>query len=173
VPSTRDELDALLRRARRRPLFDPSELPAVDESPEALLPHRPPMLLLQRVVGLDAEGGRGVGRRHLAAEDPGFDGHFPGDPLYPGVLQIEIAGQLALWVARRRAAERTSSLAVRLVRVLDAAFLAEVRPGSELTVLSMLFHDDGLSWTSAAQILLGRTIACVCAFDAMPVEGDA
>lgn len=166
MPSAPDDLQRVLRRARRSPLFDRTAVPAVDQRVDTLLPHRPPMLLVGRVVALDVETGRGVAHRRLEASDTGFAGHFPGDPLYPGVLQVETAGQLALFVARRRAGA-VGPNAVRLVRVLDAVFQLELRPGTDLTVLSMLVADDGYVQTSAAQILVGDSVACVCAFEAM------
>ncbi|WP_455381237.1 3-hydroxyacyl-ACP dehydratase FabZ family protein, partial [Salinispira pacifica] len=96
------EIDAkvadLLRRHRKRVLFDPETLPVrVDYGPEVvrnLLPHRPPLLFVDRVRGLDLDQLRIAGERYVDPDDPVFAGHFPGHPLYPGTFQIEAVGQL-------------------------------------------------------------------------------
>ena len=66
--------------------------PELDE----LIPHRPPFRLVDGVSAVDLAGFRIRGHRTFRADDLGFDGHFPQDPVYPGVLQLELLGQLGL-----------------------------------------------------------------------------
>ncbi len=170
-----DPTSPLMRRvrsARRRPLFAAEQLPGVDVEAgaiESLLPHREPMRLVDRVRGFDPESGRAWGERRVPESDRGFDGHFPGDAVYPGVLQVEGAGQLALLAAALPKA-RSGPARVRLTRVIEAAFVGEVRPDTTLTMLSERVEDDGYVLTSLGQVLVGDTVVCACAFEAMWIE---
>lgn len=77
----------------------PPSLPLGAEEIQRLLPHRPPILLLDRVVELEP-GCRGVGEKDLAEGAPWFAGHFPGRPILPGVYLIEACAQLTAVVCR-------------------------------------------------------------------------
>lgn len=58
-----------------------------------ILPHRYPMILVDRVEELEP-GVRAVGYKNVTMNEPFFQGHFPGNPIMPGVLQIEAMAQL-------------------------------------------------------------------------------
>jgi 3-hydroxyacyl-[acyl-carrier-protein] dehydratase len=57
-----------------------------------IIPHRPPFLLIDRVVAIDP-GERLVAIKNVTADEPHFMGHFPDRPIMPGVLQIEALAQ--------------------------------------------------------------------------------
>ncbi len=59
-----------------------------------LLPHRYPMLLVDRIIECD-EKSKIVGIKNVSANEPFFMGHFPGRPIMPGVLQLEAIAQTA------------------------------------------------------------------------------
>ena len=93
--------------------------------PEILerLPHRAPCLLLDRVLGV--EGGRAWGYKNITMNEPQFRGHFPGNPVLPGVMTIEALLQLS-WVLYHGQGRP------RLVGVDRLKFRRQVKPGDRL-----------------------------------------
>jgi 3-hydroxyacyl-[acyl-carrier-protein] dehydratase len=100
---------------------------------EQILPHRPPFLLLDEVLELDP-GVRVVARKRVTEED--CAGHFPGNPIMPGVKMIEAlaqAGAVAVLVQD----ENRGKIAL-FAGIDDVRFKRIVRPGDELTLECLL-----------------------------------
>ena len=60
-----------------------------------ILPHRYPFMLVDRIVEMDVEAQRIVGYKNLTFNEPFFQGHFPREPIMPGVMQLEAMAQVA------------------------------------------------------------------------------
>lgn len=94
-----------------------------------ILPHRYPMLLVDRVIEVDADR-RAVGVKNVTINEPFFQGHYPGTPIMPGVLIVEAMAQLS-GVLIGQKLEHTGKLAVLLS--LDRVKLRKpVTPGDQL-----------------------------------------
>jgi len=99
---------------------------------QRLLPHRYPMLLVDRV--LDWEAGKFIrGMKNVTVDEPFFQGHFPTYPVMPGVLVIEAMAQISgLLVMLSDVARRDGSQLVLFAGIDDARFKRQVVPGDQL-----------------------------------------
>ena len=95
----------------------------------AILPHRFPFLLVDRIVEMDAE--RIVGIKNVTANEPCFTGHFPDFPVMPGVLIVEAMAQTAGVLVLKHIEDRANKL-VLLVAIENARFRRPVVPGDTL-----------------------------------------
>lgn len=108
------------------------QAPAVDSRQlTRILPHRYPMLLVDRVIEIDGDR-RAVGIKNVTVNEPFFQGHYPGTPIMPGVLVVEAMAQLS-GVLIGQKLEHTGKLAVLLS--LDRVKLRRpVTPGDQLVM---------------------------------------
>lgn len=93
-----------------------------------LLPHRYPFLLIDRIVDIAEDGSSGVGIKNVTANEPHFTGHFPGNPVMPGVLIIEGMAQTAGAIASA-VQGTTEPPAVLFLTIDKAKFRKPVVPG--------------------------------------------
>jgi 3-hydroxyacyl-[acyl-carrier-protein] dehydratase len=96
-----------------------------------ILPHRFPMLLVDRIVELEDE--RIVGIKNVTANEPFFTGHFPEFPVMPGVLIVEAMAQVAGVLVLRQMVGRDQKL-VLLASIEEAKFRRPVVPGDQLRI---------------------------------------
>ncbi|HLF85047.1 MAG TPA: 3-hydroxyacyl-ACP dehydratase FabZ [Blastocatellia bacterium] len=106
---------------------------------QAILPHRYPFLLVDRIIGYEP-GKRVVGIKNVTLDEPFFVGHFPGAPVMPGVLIVEAMAQTAGVMMLASLPDRETKL-VFFTGIDGAKFRRPVVPGDqlrlELTVLKL------------------------------------
>ncbi len=96
---------------------------------EAIIPHRYPFLLVDRVLELE-EGKRAVGIKNVTVNDWFFQGHFPGNPIMPGVLIVEALAQVGA-VAVLSLPENRGKLGL-FAGIDKVRFRRQVVPGDQL-----------------------------------------
>ncbi len=107
-------------------------MPVMDiQAIREILPHRAPMLLVDRIEELEEE--RIVGIKNVTVNEPFFAGHFPDFPVMPGVLILEAMAQVAGVLVLNSIPDRKSKL-VLLASVEQAKFRKPVRPGDQLRI---------------------------------------
>jgi 3-hydroxyacyl-[acyl-carrier-protein] dehydratase len=110
-----------------------SSAPATLENTDIqrLLPHRYPFLLVDRIVDILPDGAGGTGIKNVTANEPQFMGHFPGNPVMPGVLIVEGMAQTAGAIAAGVLGAAGSST-VLFLTIDQAKFRKQVVPGDTL-----------------------------------------
>ncbi|HEX6085516.1 MAG TPA: 3-hydroxyacyl-ACP dehydratase FabZ [Thermoanaerobaculia bacterium] len=96
-----------------------------------LLPHRYPMLLVDRILEIHEDGKRIIGLKNVSANEQFFQGHFPGAPVMPGVLIVEAMAQCAAVLFLREIEDRDKKLFL-FGGVDKARFRRPVVPGDQL-----------------------------------------
>jgi 3-hydroxyacyl-[acyl-carrier-protein] dehydratase len=106
-----------------------------------VLRHRYPFLMVDRIV----EYGKNyvVGYKNVTINEPFFQGHFPGDPVMPGVLTLESMGQVASILAMANLGDKLEGKIVFLTGVEKARFRRPVRPGDRLVTRAELVKVRG------------------------------
>jgi 3-hydroxymyristoyl/3-hydroxydecanoyl-(acyl carrier protein) dehydratases len=111
------------------------------------IPHRPPFLWLDRVLGIS--GGTIRAETTIRPDLPFFQGHYPDYPLMPGVLLCEAvfqAGALLIGELMRDGETAPGSGVPVLTRIMGAKFKREVRPGDTLEIVATLIERMGPAW---------------------------
>ena len=122
-----------------------------------ILPHRYPMLLVDRIIELEAE--RIVGIKNVTANEPFFSGHFPDFPVMPGVLIVEAMAQTAGVLVLKSIEDRDRKL-VLLVSIEYAKFRKPVVPGDQLRMeLIMLKRKASVAKMSGKATVDGVLVA--------------
>ena len=132
------------------PILDVNEI-------RRILPHRYPMLLVDRIIELDAE--HIVGIKNVTANEPFFTGHFPDFPVMPGVLIVEAMAQTAGVLVLKSVEDRDRKL-VLLVSIEYAKFRKQVVPGDQLRMeLTMLKRKASVAKMSGRATVDGALVA--------------
>ncbi len=109
----------------------------------ALLPHRYPFLMVDRIIEIDGDNSA-IGIKNVTANEPQFMGHFPGLPIMPGVLMIEGMAQTAGAICARASA--SSANLVYFMTIDNVRFRRPVTPGDRVEYHVKKLKQRGNIW---------------------------
>ena len=125
---------------------------------QALIPHRYPFLLVDRIVELEP-GKRVVGLKHVSMSDGYLQGHFPDYPLMPGVLIVEALAQTGAVLVMHDSANAGNKIPF-FARIDNCRFRQQVRPGDTLRLELEVTSLRGPVGKAHGRALVGSTLAC-------------
>jgi 3-hydroxyacyl-[acyl-carrier-protein] dehydratase len=138
-------------RARLAPPGAPDAAAVLDRAGvQRLIPHRDPFLFVDRVDLLDPAAGVIAAAFDLGRSAAVFAGHFPDQPVWPGVLQIEAIAQAGCVLCAVQRDEPLTDVAA--THILGARFVRPIRPGAPLEIVATGV-DEGLFYTVVGQCL--------------------
>jgi len=109
-----------------------------------LIPHRPPFLLVDRIVEIN-NGESIVGLKNVTMNEPHFAGHFPSQPIMPGVLIVEAMAQTAALLVMKSTNDESEKL-VYFMGIENAKFRKPVVPGDALYLHIKIIQNRGNVW---------------------------
>lgn len=123
------------------------------------LPHRYPFLLVDRILELEV-GQRIVGLKNVTINEPFFQGHFPGEPIMPGVLILEGMAQAAGILAFYTQQEMIGEKLIYFAGMDGVRFRQTVTPGDQLIFEMQLIKQKGKIWKMGGKALVdGKLVA--------------
>ncbi len=135
-----------------------------------LLPHRYPFLLVDRIVDIDGDNSA-IGIKNVTVNEPQFTGHFPTNPVMPGVLLIEGMAQTAGAICARYS--RTKSSLVYFMTIDNARFRKPVVPGDRVEYHVHKHKQRGNIWKFHCDAKVDGTKVAEADIGAMLVPDEA
>lgn len=122
-----------------------------------LIPHRQPMLLIDTVEELEA-GVRAVAKKCVSYNEPYFAGHFPAEPVMPGVLIVEALAQTgAVAILSKEENKRKTAY---FAEINSAKFKQKVLPGDVLTLETEIIKQKGPIGVGSAKAYVEGKLVC-------------
>ncbi len=139
---------------------------------ERILPHRYPFLLIDRVSELN-EGESLTGFKNITIGEQIFQGHFPGHPIYPGVMILEglaQAGGILAFKSMNLTEEEAAQKVVYFMSIDKAKFRRPVRPGDRLEYKINVLKNKGTVWVFEAKAYVDGKLCSEAELKAMVTD---
>ena len=138
---------------------------------QRLIPHRYPMLLVDRLVDI-VDGEEAVGIKNVTMNEWFFQGHFPDEPVMPGVLIVEAMAQTAGVLVMHSSYESEAKNLVYFMSIENARFRSPVLPGHSLRLHVKKERSRGAVWKFSGVAKVGDKVMAEATFSAMIAEGE-
>ena len=135
---------------------------------QKMLPHRYPFLLIDRIVELETDV-KATGLKNVTINEPFFQGHFPANPIMPGVLIIEAMGQVAGLLAFLSGLKSKS---VYFMSIEKAKFRKPVIPGDQLRLEIKVLKRRNNVWRFFGEAFVDDKLVSESEFTAMISEQE-
>ncbi len=140
---------------------------------QKIIPHRYPFLLLDRVTEIK-ENESLIGFKNVTIGDNVFKGHFPGHPIYPGVMILEgmaqAGGILAFKSMGDMTEEQAANKVVYFMSIDKAKFRAPVKPGDRLEYRISVIKNKGQIWVLDGKAFVDNVLVSEAELKAMIVD---
>ncbi len=140
---------------------------------QKILPHRYPFLLVDRITELTPKESI-VGYKNISISEPIFQGHFPGHPIYPGVMIIEgmaqAGGILAFKSMDNATQQDIENKVVYFMSIDKAKFRTPVKPGDKLEYRLSAIKNKGAIWMLDAKAYVDDKLVAEAELKAMIVD---
>jgi 3-hydroxyacyl-[acyl-carrier-protein] dehydratase len=136
-----------------------------------MIPHRDPLLLIDEVRDI-RRGDSAVGVLDIRADAPHFAGHFPGEPIMPGVLIVEALAQTAGVLVVDTLGQEDQNLLVYFMTIDRARFRRLVTPGDRLELHVRILRGRGKVWKFSGEARVGDEVAAEAEYSAMIITPD-
>jgi 3-hydroxyacyl-[acyl-carrier-protein] dehydratase len=136
---------------------------------QKFLPHRYPFLMVDRILEINP-GNKATGIKNITINEEFFRGHFPGQPIMPGVLIIEALAQVAGVLAFHSGA--TPGKSVFFMSIEKAKFRRPVIPGDQLKLEATILQHRGNVWKFIGNALVEEKIVAEAEFTAMVTDKE-
>jgi len=136
---------------------------------QKFLPHRYPFLLVDRITEINP-GVKAVGIKNVTINEFFFQGHFPGQPIMPGVLIIEAMAQVAGVLAFHSGA--TAGKSVYFMSIEKAKFRRPVVPGDQIKLEVNILQHRGNVWKFSGNAIVDEKVAAEAEFTAMVIDKE-
>jgi 3-hydroxyacyl-[acyl-carrier-protein] dehydratase len=134
-----------------------------------MIPHRYPFLMIDRLVDVVA-GESATGIKNVTANEPFFQGHFPGKPVMPGVLIIEAMAQTAAVVVVATLGNTAEGKLVYFMSIDEARFRKPVEPGDQLRLHCKKVQQRRNVWKFSGEARVGETVVAEATYTAMIMD---
>ena len=139
------------------------------EQLKQLIPHRYPFLMIDRIVELVPDV-RAVGIKNVSINEPYFQGHFPTQPIMPGVLISEATAQTSAVLAVHTMGEDAEGRIVYFMSIDSARFRKPIIPGDTVHIHIEKLQSRGRVWKFSTQAMVEGTLMAEATFAAMIAE---